>query len=144
MYLSDIGIFSYQSRINATTFIDKKTRNSLSGIFFENYVAIELVRAGYKLFYWKGKENAEFEFIVEYDSTVIPIDVKKSRGTLTSLEKFKNHNKLFLAIKISESKYGYDENNKILTIPFYYVPFLINTLKEGTINDFLNSGKKYN
>lgn len=144
LYLSDIGIFSYQSRIKATTFIEKKSRNSLSGIFFENYVALELVRAGYKLFYWKGKENAEFEFIVEYDSTVIPIDVKKSRGTLASLEKFKNHNKLFLAIKISENKYGYDENNKILTIPFYYVPFVINTLKEGAINDLLNSGKKYN
>lgn len=144
LYLSDIGVFSYQSRINATTFIDKKSRNSLSGIFFENYVALELVRAGYKLFYWKGKENAEFEFIVEYDSTVIPINVKKSRGTLASLEKFKNHNKLFLAIKISENKYGYDENNKILTIPFYYVPFLINTLKEGAINDLLNSGKKCN
>lgn len=144
LYLSDIGIFSYQSRINATTFIDKKSRNSLSGIFFENYVASELVNAGYKLFYWKGKGNAEFEFIIEYDSTFIPIDVKKVRGTLDSLKKFKNHNKLFLAIKISENKYGYDSNNKILTIPFYYVPFLINTLKKGEINELLNGDKMCN
>ena len=144
LYLSDIGIFSYQSRINATTFIDKNTRNSLSGIFFENYVASELVKAGYKLFYWKGKENSEFEFIIEYDSTVIPIDVKKSRGSLDSLDKFKNHNKLFVAIKISENKYGYDVNNKILTVPFYYVPFLINTLQKGEINELINMGKTCN
>ena len=144
LYLSDIGIFSYQSKINATTFIDKKARNSLSGIFFENYVASELVRAGYKLFYWKGKGNSEFEFIIEYDSTVIPIDVKKSRGSLDSLDKFKNHNKLFVAIKISENKYGYDVNNKILTVPFYYVPFLINTLQKGEINELINMGKMCN
>ena len=144
LYLSDIGMFSYQSRINATTFIDKKSRNSLSGIFFENYVASELVRADYKLFYWKGKGNSEFEFIVEYDSIVIPIDVKKSRGSLDSLNKFKEHNKLFAAIKISENNFGYDENNKILTIPFYYVPFLINALQKGEFNQLIDGAKTCN
>lgn len=79
-----------------------------------------------------------------YDSTVVPIDVKKSRGLLDSLEKFYNHNKLFVAIKISENKYGYALNNKILTIPFYYVPFLINTLKKGEINELLHSSKRCN
>ena len=138
LYLSDIGIFSYQSKINATTFIDKNTRNSLSGLFFENYVASELAGADYKLFYWKGKGNSEFEFIIEYDSTIIPIDVKKSKGTLDSLEKFKNHNKLFIAIKISEGNFGYDKNTHILSVPFYYVPFLINTLKNGELNTLLN------
>lgn len=144
LYLSDIGMFSYQSRINATTFIDKNSRNSLSGIFFENYVASELVRADYKLFYWKGKGSSEFEFIIEYDSTVIPIDVKKSKRTLDSLEKFKNHNKLFVAIKISENNYGFDDNNKILTIPFYYVPFLIGTLKKRAINELICNVKTCN
>lgn len=143
IYLSDIGIFSYQSKINSTTFIDKNVRNSLSGIFYENYVASELARAGYKLFYWKGKGNSEFEFIIEYDSTIIPIDVKRSKARLDSLEKFKNHNKLFLAIKISENKYGYDEINKILTIPFYYVPFLIDTLKKGEINKLIDNKNDY-
>ncbi|HBX25495.1 MAG TPA: ATPase, partial [Firmicutes bacterium] len=54
LYLSDIGMFSYQSGINATTFISEEGRNSLSGIFFENYVASEIVESGSKLFYWKG------------------------------------------------------------------------------------------
>ena len=52
--------------------MNKKDRNSLSGIFFENYVAAELVKAGYKLFYWTCKGNSEFEFVIEYDSTVLP------------------------------------------------------------------------
>lgn len=144
LYLSDMGIFSYQSKINATTFIDKKTRNSLSGIFFENYVATELSRADYKLFYWKGKGDSEFEFIIEYDSTIIPIDVKKSKGTLDSLSKFKNHNKLYIAIKIAENNFGYNENDQILTIPFYYVPFLITSLKENGIEEMISKVKTCN
>ncbi len=144
LYLSDMGMFSYQSKINPVTFIDKTSRNSLSGIFFENYVATELVNSGYKLFYWRGKGDSEFEFIVEYDSHIIPIDVKKSKGSLDSLEKFKNHNKLFIAIKISENKFGYDDKNKILTIPFYNVPFLINKLQKCEINELIEHLKTCN
>ena len=51
---------------------------------------------------------------------------------------------IIVAIKISENKYGYDVNNKILTVPFYYVPFLINTLQKGEINELINIDKKYN
>lgn len=144
LYLADIGMFSYQSKINPTTFIDKESRNTLSGIFFENYFANELVIADYKLFYWKGKNGTEFEFIIEYDSNIIPIDVKKTRGSLDSIEKYKNHNKLFLAIKISENKLGYDDNNKILTVPFYDVPFLIKCLQKGAINSLLDNIKRCN
>ena len=128
LYLCDVGMFSYQSGINATTFIRNDVDNSLSGIFFENYVANELTNAGIKLFYWKGKSNSEFEFIVEHDSNIIPIDVKKSRGTLNSLEKFKHHNKLNYAVKISKNKYGFDEERNILTLPYYYLFLFIKDL----------------
>ena len=139
LYLSDVGIFSFQSNVNPITFIDKNSNNTLSGIFYENYVASELTIGGYKLFYWKGKNNAEFEFITEYGSNIIPIEVKKSKGTLSSLEKFKNHNKLFVAIKISENYLGFNEENKILTIPFYYVSFFVNTLKDASLEKLIKS-----
>ena len=119
--------------------IDKNSNNTLSGIFYENYVASELTIGGYKLFYWKGKNNAEFEFIIEYGSNIIPIEVKKSKGTLSSLEKFKNHNKLFVAIKISENYFGFNEENKILTILFYYVSFFINALKDNSLEKLIKS-----
>ena len=133
LYLSDMGLFSYQSKINPTTFISNNSRNTLSGIFFENYVAIELINYGYKLFYWKGKNNAEFEFVIENDSKIIPLDVKKNKGSLNSLEKFKEHNKLDYAIKISSNNYGYDENNKIITIPFYELFLLLKDLSKNDL-----------
>lgn len=130
LYLSDMGMFTYQSSINPRIFLSNEGRNTLSGIFFENYVAIELVNYGYKLFYWKGKENSEFEFIIESESSIIPIDVKKAKGKMNSLEKFTEHNKLNYAVKVSMNNYGFDEVNKILTLPFYFLPFYLHELRE--------------
>ena len=133
LFLGDIGMFSYQSGINAASFISNERENTLSGIFFENFVANELIAKGQKLFYWRGKSSAELEFIIESDNKLFPMDVKKGRGTLNSLEKFSNHNKFECAIKVSKNNYGYDAEQKLLTIPFYFIPFLAKDLAEGTM-----------
>lgn len=139
LYLADIGMFSYQSGINASTFISDSGQNSLSGIFFKNYVATEILRAGLKLFYWKGKNSAEFEFILESNESIIPLDVKKKSGSLKSLADYASHNKLDYAVKVSSNKLGYNQENKILTLPFYDVFLFLNELKNNliNINDFI-------
>lgn len=131
LFLGDIGMFSYQSGINAASFISKDRENTLSGIFYENFVAGELVAKGNKLFYWRGKSTAELEFIVESDNNLFPIDVKKGRGTLNSLAKFKNHNSFECAIKVSSNNYGYDKEQKLVTMPFYFFPFVAKDLATG-------------
>lgn len=133
LFLGDIGMFSYQSGINAASFISNERNNTLSGIFFENFVANELIAKGHKLFYWRGRTSAELEFIIESNNKLYPIDVKKGRGTLNSLEKFSNHNKFDCAIKVSKNNYGYNEEQKLLTIPFYFIPFLAEDLANGTL-----------
>ena len=132
LFLGDIGMFSYQSGKNAASFVSAERENTLSGIFFENFVANELIAKGNKLFYWRGKASSELEFIVESDNLLYPIDVKKGRGTLNSLEKFSNHNKFEFAIKISKNNYGYNPSQKLLTIPFYFVSFVSKDLANGT------------
>lgn len=131
LFLGDIGMFSYQSGINAASFVSSERENTLSGIFFENFVANELIAKEHKLFYWRGKASAELEFIVESDNRLYPIDVKKGRGTLNSLEKFSNHNKFEYAIKVSKNNYGYDPEQKLLTIPLYFIPFAAKDLADG-------------
>lgn len=133
LFLGDIGMFSHQSGINAASFISSERENTLSGIFFENFVANELIAKGHKLFYWRGKAAAELEFIVESDNKLYPIDVKKGRGTLNSLVKFANHNKFEIAIKVSKNNYGYDAERKLLTVPFYFIPFVAKDLADGTL-----------
>lgn len=133
LFLGDIGMFSHQSGMNAASFISSERENTLSGIFFENFVANELTAKGHKLFYWRGRAASEIEFIIESDNKLYPIDVKKGRGTLNSLGKFSNHNKFEYAIKVSKNNYGYNPEQKLLTIPFYFIPFAAKDLADGTM-----------
>lgn len=132
LFLGDVGMFSYQSGINAASFVSKNRENTLSGIFFENFVAAELIAKGNPLYYWRGKSSCELEFIIESDNKLFPIDVKKGRGVLNSLEKFSNHNKYECAIKISSGNYGYDESKKLLTVPLYFASFVSDDLAKGS------------
>lgn len=133
LFLCDIGMFSYQSGINAASFVSTDRENTLSGIFFENFIANELAAKGHKLYYWKGKASSELEFIVESDNKLYPIDVKKGRGTLNSLDKFTNHNRYEIAIKVSRNNYGFDAEHRLLTLPFYYFPFVAQDLASGKL-----------
>lgn len=133
LYLSDIGMFSYQSGINASSFISTERENVLSGIFFENFVANELVAKDLKLCYWKGKSTSEIEFILESDNRLYPLDVKKGRGTLDSISNFSNHNKYEFAIKVSKNNYGFDKEKRIMTIPFYFMSFLAEDISKGNL-----------
>jgi len=132
LYLGDIGMFTYQSGIPFSDFIAKDKRNSLAGVFYENYVADELAAKGIDLYYWTGKSHHEFEFIVPNRGRVVPIDVKKGSGTMNSLKAFRDHNPKELAIKVSSNNFGYDEENMILTIPHYAMFMLAQDLSEDT------------
>ena len=137
LYFSDMGLFSLQSGIGLETFLSDLKDNTLSGIFFENYVAVELENRNIPLFYWKGKTSSELEFLFEYKNEVVVIDVKKNKGSLDSLDKYRELNKKTLAIKVSANKYGYDNEKMLLTLPFYYLGFYldenINDIKTETI-----------
>ena len=136
LYLHDIGMFSYESGENASSFLLRQQQNMLSGIFFENYAANELTAKGIPLYYWKGKTSAEMEFIVESGNDICPIDVKRGRGTLNSLVKYRNHNKNSLAVKLSANRLGYAEDQKLLTVPLYAGFLLAEDLKEGRLYQF--------
>ena len=117
LYFFDTGFLAYQSDINMSDFINSINTNM--GVFFENYVATELASYNIDLFYWKGKNDYEFEFIVKEKDKIVPIDVKKKRGMLSSVANYKNHNSAHKFVKISENYYGQDETTGILTIPLY-------------------------
>jgi hypothetical protein len=65
-------------------FIDTGLRNNIlksysteiEGKIFENYVLTELLKHGLQVKYWRTKNRAEVDFIVEEDSKLIPVEVK--------------------------------------------------------------------
>lgn len=133
-YLSDVGMFTHQSGLDYERFLIDKD-NALSGIYYENYVATELVARRYPLFYWKGKRSSEFEFIMNIDNSIVAIDAKRGKKNLNSIEEFRNHNKTDLIIKVSSNQYGYNEDQKLLTLPFYFFSFYLNSLSNDLDNN---------
>ena len=134
LYLADMGMFSYQSGINPVRFITGDGRDTLSGVFYENYAATELGSRGIPLFYWRGKGGSEFEFILEDDGIAVPMDVKKKKGPLRSLDRFRDNNRFRYAVKVSRNNYGFDETAGILTIPFYQLFLLAEDIAERSIS----------
>ena len=110
-------------------FFVKDRRNTLSGVFYENYVACEFAAKEIPLYYWTGKQTHEFEFLVYSDGKIFPIDVKKKSGNMASLEEFRSINGNCQAIKISSNNFGYNKESNILTIPHYAVFLLAEDLK---------------
>ena len=129
IYFLDPGFLAYQSGINMADFLNGINNNM--GVFYENYIACELSSYGVDLFYWKGKDDAEFEFLVREGDEVLPIDVKSKRGSLASMEHYKHHNSCSLFVKVSANQYGYDEEKKILTIPLYSFFLFAKELNNG-------------
>ena len=130
-YLADEGMFVHQSRLPRSEFMVRDRRNSLAGIFYENYVADELSAKGIELYYWTGKSRNEIEFIVQNGSFAVPIDVKKGNGKMNSLEAFRASNPRYTAVKITSGNYGYDEEKDLLTIPLYQTFLLAEQLSKG-------------
>ena len=131
IFLADMGMFSYQSGINPVRFITGDGRDSLSGIFYENYAATEFGSRGIPLFYWRGKGNSEFEFILEDGGFAIPVDVKRKKGSMNSLGRFRDNNRFKYAVKVSRNNYGFDENTGTLTIPFYQLFLFADDIAKG-------------
>lgn len=133
LYLADVGIFAYQSQVNQADFFVKDRRNTLSGVFYENFVACEFAAREIPLFYWTGKQTHEFEFIVYSAGKLYPIDTKKEKGGMASLEEFRQLNGNCTAIKISSNNFGYNRENNILTIPHYAAFLLADDLINNTL-----------
>lgn len=133
LYLADEGIFTFQSQVNQADFFVKDRRNTLSGVFYENYIACEFAAKEIPLFYWTGKQTHEFEFIVYSGGKLYPVDSKKEKGSLGSLEEFRQINGPCTAIKISSNNFGYNKEKDILTIPHFAVFLLADDLQNNSL-----------
>jgi len=69
-------------------FIDTGLRNavlnrfdeSFDGCSFENYVLSELLKIGMMPKFWRTKSKSEVDFVLEFGSDVVPVEVKVSSG----------------------------------------------------------------
>ncbi len=121
LYMSDVGLFVNKAKYPLYQ-IDLSTQPTMisMGPLTEHYVANELKRNGYELYYWESNGIAELDFVIQKDMDIVPIEVKTSTHTKSrSLDSYvKTYNPKY-SIRISEKNFGLENNIK--SVPLYAV-----------------------
>lgn len=81
LFLNDTGILTSLTNIDKSEML-LENDYPFKGVIAENYVANELVKQGFKLYYWSNKNNSnnigksEVDFVIQSNGKIIPIEVK--------------------------------------------------------------------
>jgi uncharacterized protein len=77
LYLVDVGLIGAMSKLAAKTILyDNDLFQEFRGALTENFVTEELVHSQFSLFYWTSEGRAEVDFVIEYDGSIYPLEVK--------------------------------------------------------------------
>lgn len=94
IYCLDVGILGALSNLDAKIILEKNALfTEFKGALTENLAAQLLKCAGIKqLFYWTSAHTAEVDFIVPFENTILPLEIKSGMSTKKkSLLVYDNH-----------------------------------------------------
>jgi predicted AAA+ superfamily ATPase len=138
LYMLDIGLFGAKAEISPLDIFSPNVdiSDNFNGAMAEQFVCQELKCARISpLFYWgRDKNQAELDFITQYNGEIIPIEVKAARHTKAkSLHVFMQEYKSKFAVRTSLKNYGVNHgvNGNLYSIPLYMIGKLIPTLYPG-------------
>lgn len=117
LYMGDVGLLVMKSGVPQQTILTGEANLFMDSVT-ENYIAQTLTSNGHGLFYWASEHSAELDFVLQKDSEVIGIEVKKGiKVHSKSLSVFIQKYKPDYSIRFSEKNFGKVDNQ--LSIPLY-------------------------
>ena len=125
IYMHDTGLLAAMLNISPALILEPTSLFSeYKGAFTENFVATELIAAGYNnLFYWTSKSDAEVDFIIEKNNKIYPVEVKsglsRNKKSLRSYEDKYKPEKIY---RLSPRNFHQSEN--FINLPLYVVMYL--------------------
>lgn len=133
IYFADSGLLV--AMLDEEAQEDLRTNKNLGvykGALYENVVGEALVKAGYKLYYYKREDSSlEQDFFVRTASALIPVEVKAKNGTAKSMRTLISSEKyadIHCGIKFTGGNIGYSDD--IYTFP-YFCAFLLKRYLAG-------------
>ena len=147
---NDVGLVNYAANIQNEVFGSKDILDAYRGKIAEQIVAQELLayetRVSAQRAFWvrnKKGSDAEIDFIFQYNSKIIPIEVKSGHNAkLRSLHIFMDDAPSDIAIRVWSQPFSMNEvttpngkNFRLLNLPFYYVGQMKEILTENYINN---------
>jgi len=123
----DTGLLNAMNELSLRSIIDQDF-GSYKGFLAENYIAQELMAAGWThLYSWAGR-TSEIEFLLETEDGIIPIEVKSGKRTARakSLQVYRDRYKPAHAYLFSMSSYSV--HNSVIRIPLYGVSSFLSSI----------------
>ena len=119
IYMGDVGLLTLKSGMASQVVLsENEPDNGFMGGLAENYVAQAFAANGHRLFYWKNRNTAEVDFVLQLQDKIVPVEVKKGvRTKSTSLGIFRKQYRCENAIRISKKNFG--EVDGVLSVPCY-------------------------
>lgn len=101
-----------------------------NGALYESLVSEALIKAGYKLYFYKNADaTIELDFVIRIKNQIIPIEVKRNRGRSKSLNTIlASNDKIKFGIKLTDGNIGFESYK--FTFPYYLVFLLKRFFKE--------------
>lgn len=119
VYLSDVGILRSACGMHYRDLLPE-SNNVYKGAVTENYVIQQLSAKGYDLYYYKPSENMEIDLVLDFNDSIIPVEIKSGRHKRsTSLKNYVQKFHPDYAIRISQLNFGWE--NGLFLVPLYAV-----------------------
>lgn len=124
LFFLDVGLLGCMAGVEpAAVLFGADSLSEFKGMLSEEYVAQQLVSAGYKPCYWSNDRTpAELDFIIEENGGVFPVEVKASvnvRGK--SLSQYLKNNPEARGLRFSLRPY--ERQPRLTNFPLYTLPF---------------------
>lgn len=125
LYMNDTGLLFYQLHLTQNKFLNDY---NMKNLIYENCIAINLVNAGYGLYYYQSEGKAEVSFVIQTRAgRIIPIElVDKNISKSKSLTLFMNKFGIKDAIRITEDNFSLKKGVKYM--PIYALFCLADTI----------------
>lgn len=120
LYLLDTGLLGAMLGLTPEIIIrPDDLYKEYNGAFIENYACLELTKLlQNELFYWTSGNEAEVDFVLQYQNDIVPIEVKSGSNKNTqSIRIFESKNKTKYLFRTSPRNFIKSEN--FINLPLY-------------------------
>ena len=130
-FMSDVGLLTscYGNSTKLQLLANKPSLNA--GAIYENVVAQELIAHGFTPYYFSNHKQGELDFVIEYNGSVLPIEVKSGKDYTrhSALNNCLNNVSYGIkdAVVFSRANVSQADNTKYL--PIYMIMFLKEDIK---------------
>ena len=125
IYLNDSGLYLAMLEDNIPDLIINSKLKIAKGAIYENVVAETFSKLGRKLFYYRKNSGLEIDFITEYNSKAVLVEVKARSGQAKSAKEIlENKEKYNINTLIKLTANNISRSQNVLYYPYYLTSFL--------------------